>query len=103
MENSKSEESTIIKTRSQLLKQDLKELKKISNGLKPQFNLGKSGLSETFVKTVEDYLVAHTIVKIKVSVAENKTASNVFADLLSKELDATIIEKKGFTFTIYRR
>jgi len=83
-------------------KKKLKELKKSSNSLKPEFNLGKNGLTQSFLNTVDNYLKAHSIVKVKVSAAEDKTASNFFADSCAKELDAILLEKKGFTFTIYK-
>jgi len=83
-------------------KQLLKELKKVSNALKPQFHLGKAGITDTFLKTIDDYLTAHNIVKIKVTIAENKDESDKLADLLAEKVFAQIIEKKGFTFTLHR-
>lgn len=81
---------------------DLKELKKVANDLKPQFNLGKNGLTDTFVDTIDKFLEAHGIVKIKVLAAEDKEGVKEVAEELAKALDADIIDKKGFTFVLYR-
>lgn len=81
---------------------DLKELKKVANELKPQFNLGKNGLTDTFIETVDKFLEAHGIVKIKVLAAEDKEGVKVIAEELAEALDADIIDKKGFTFVLYR-
>lgn len=83
-------------------KQTLKELKKRANELKPMFNLGKNGLSDTFYETVDRYLAAHEIVKIKVQIAEDKSSVDFFADEVAKEVDAIVLDKKGFTFVLYR-
>ena len=40
----------------ELNKEERKDLKRISNDIKPQFNLGKSGMSEKFIETVDKYL-----------------------------------------------
>lgn len=83
-------------------KTQLKELKKIANELKPMFNLGKGGLSETFIETIDNYLQAHEIVKIKVLSAENKDQVAQIANDLGKKVDAEVLDKKGFTFVLYR-
>ena len=83
-------------------KEQFKELKKISNTLKPMFNLGKEGLTDNFVKTIDEYLEAHNIVKIKVLIAGDKDDVGYFADEIAKETESIIIEKKGFTFTLFK-
>lgn len=83
-------------------KEQLKELKKTSNGLKAQFNLGKAGITPSFTNMVDEYLEAHTIVKIKVSIAEDKDAVKVLADELAEKTFSEVIDKKGFTFTLFK-
>jgi len=82
--------------------QDKKELKRIANEIKPQFNLGKEGVTKNFITLVDKYLNAHEIVKIKdlSSASRNDTIGK--AQNLAKELKAEIIDKKGFTFVLYR-
>ncbi len=81
---------------------DEKNLKKVANDLKPQFNLGKNGLTDTFIETVDKFLEAHGIVKIKVLGAEDKEGVKVIAEELAEALTADVIDKKGFTFVLYR-
>lgn len=81
---------------------DKKSLKKHANGLKSEFNLGKSGITETFIKSVDDFLEAHKIVKIKALIAEDKEAMKFYAEELAKETDSEILEVKGFTFVLFR-
>jgi len=82
--------------------QDLKQLKKIANDLKSQFNLGKTGINKAFTEQIDKYLKVHGIVKIKdlSSASKNDTAGK--ADRLAKQLNAIILSKKGFTFVLYR-
>lgn len=84
-----------------MIKKD--QLKKLSNEIKPQFNLGKLGITSTFIETIDKYLEAHNIVKIKCSIAEDKSSVKYYANEISKETESTIIDKKGFTFTVYRK
>lgn len=81
---------------------DEKNLKKVANELKPQFNLGKNGLTDTFIETVDKFLEAHGIVKIKVLAAEDKNGVKEIAEELAEALTADVIDKKGFTFVLYR-
>ncbi len=81
---------------------DKKELKKLCNDLKPQFNLGKAGLTPTFIETIDKYLGAHEIVKIKVLIAEDKDAAKYFSEELAKETSSEILEQKGFTCVLFR-
>ena len=81
---------------------DEKNLKKVANDLKPQFNLGKNGLTDTFIDTIDKFLEAHGIVKIKVLGAEDREGVKVIAEELAEALTADIIDKKGFTFVLYR-
>ena len=83
-------------------KEELKELKKIAATLKPEFNLGKSGITEKFIETVDKYLEAHGIVKIKALIAEDKSSLEYLANEIAKETNSTILDKRGFTFVVYR-
>lgn len=83
-------------------KKDLKDLKKQANELKPMFNLGKAGLTETFIDTVDKYLEAHHIVKIKAMCAGTKDESKYFAKEIADATESEIIDQKGFTFVLFR-
>jgi RNA-binding protein len=86
-----------------MIKTELKELKKQANTLKPEFNLGKNGITTSFVDTIDKYLEVHNIVKIKVLIAIDKDGVKYYADEISKTTESEIIDRKGFTFTIYRK
>ncbi len=80
-----------------------KELKKIASNLKPQFNLGKQGITNTFIRTIDEYLKAHEIVKIKALIAEDKNSVKYLAEEVSKETNSIIVETRGFTFVLFRK
>lgn len=81
----------------------LKEKKKEANGLKPIFQLGKAGITEQFIDLVDKYLKVHEIVKIKVLIATSTGDITFYADEISKETKSIVLEKKGYTFTVYRK
>lgn len=83
-------------------KKELMDARKAANNLKPIFNLGKEGMSENFLNTVDEYLTAHGIVKIKVSIATNRDDLKENAQKVADKLEADIVETKGYTFTLYR-
>lgn len=83
-------------------KEQLKELKRHANEIKPMFNLGKNGLTDTFIDSVDKYLEAHGIVKIKVTVAGTKDEVEYFAKELADATESEIMDKKGYTFVLYR-
>ena len=83
-------------------KSELKEIKARANEIKPVFNIGKSGISQTLVEAIEDYLTKNSIAKIKVLSALDKNQVAYYADEIAKETDSVVIEKKGFTFVLYR-
>ncbi len=79
-----------------------KELKKKAADLKAEFNLGKNGITDSFLESVDNYLKAHNIVKIKSSLAEDKDSLKTYAQEVAKELGATLVETRGYTFTIFK-
>ncbi len=81
---------------------DKKELKKIAGSLKAQFNVGKNGVTETFIETIDKYLEVHGIVKIKSSVAEDKDALKEMAKEVADAIEAEIVDVRGYTFTLAR-
>lgn len=85
-----------------LTKDEMKEIKAMSNSLKPQFNIGKGGVTESVIENIAKYLEAHSIVKVKVLAPLNKEQVSEIAENLVKAIPETfIVEKKGFTFTVY--
>lgn len=79
-----------------------KELKKAAADLKAEFNLGKNGITDTFLDSINKNLRAHSLTKIKCSLAEDKDALKYYAQEVAKELGATLVETRGYTFTLYK-
>jgi RNA-binding protein len=71
--------------------------------LKPEFNIGKNGITDTFLDSVDKYLDKHEMVKIKVSIAEDKDAMKYYANEVANELKAEILDIRGFTFVICKK
>lgn len=80
----------------------MKEIKKIASNIKPTFSIGKNGITENFIEQIDNYLEKHNIVKIKV-LSKDKLDVIEISDTLSEELDAEIIDRKGFTFVLFRK
>lgn len=83
-------------------KEQIKALKKISNELKAQFNLGKNGITDTFIETIDKYLKAHEIVKVKASLAANKSDIKTYSEDIAKQTNSQVVDLKGYTFVLYR-
>ena len=81
---------------------DDKELKKMASSLKAQFNIGKNGVTDTFIDEIDKYLEIHGIVKIKSSVAENKDDLKRMAKQVAESIEAEVVETRGFTFVLSR-
>ena len=75
----------------------------MANGIKPEFNLGKQGITDNFIDSLNKYLKVHNLVKIKCLIATDKDNLKYFADEVTKQAEAELIEMKGFTFTIYKK
>jgi RNA-binding protein len=82
-------------------KEEKKALKGLSHHLKPVAIAGKEGMSETFIKSVEDVIASRELVKIKFSESsglDRKVDSKKLAEILKAE----VIDVIGFSVTLYR-
>lgn len=67
----------------------------------PIFQIGKNGITENFIKQVDDALEARELIKIKVlnnSFLEPKEVANDLAE----KLDAEFVQSIGNKFVLYR-
>ena len=73
------------------------------NELKPSARIGKNGFTQTVIDEVNKHLKKKKIIKIKLlrSFVENKDKNILFKEI-EKKLDAKVLEKKGFTITLYK-
>lgn len=76
-------------------------LKGIANGIDPIFQLGKNGLTENFIKQVDDALEAREIVKINILKNCDLDPTEIASEL-SEELKAEFVQSIGRKFTLYR-
>lgn len=83
-------------------KETKKDLKRAANEIKVQFQLGKAGVTDTFIDGVDKYLEAHGIVKIKVLIASTTGDASYFADEVAQQTKSEVLDKKGYTFVLYR-
>lgn len=78
-----------------------KELKKISATLKPQFFIGKNGISQEFINQVKDYLQKYEVVKIKSHTAVNSQDLKTQMQEIEQRLNVHGFDVKGHTFCLY--
>lgn len=76
-------------------------LKSIANTMNPIFQVGKSGITENFIKQVEDALEARELVKIKVLNNSLLDATEV-ASQIAEEIDAEFVQSIGNKFVLYK-
>lgn len=76
-------------------------LKSKANTIDPIFQLGKNGLTESFIKQVDLVLESRELIKINVLNNSGLEAKEI-AIQLSEELEAEFVQSMGNKFVIYR-
>ncbi|WFA09503.1 ribosome assembly RNA-binding protein YhbY [Tissierella sp. Yu-01] len=76
-------------------------LKSIANNIDPIFQLGKNGLTENFIKQIDDALETREIIKVNVLKNCDLNPTEV-ASQLAEELSAEFVQSIGRKFVIYR-
>lgn len=76
-------------------------LKSLANTIDPIFQLGKNGLTESFIKQVDVVLQTRELVKVNVLNNSGLEAKEVAIEL-SKELNAEFVQSLGKKFVLYR-
>ncbi|AUN13270.1 ribosome-associated protein [[Clostridium] sordellii] len=77
-------------------------LRSIANTLKPITQIGKEGVTESFLDQLEDMLKAREIVKV--SILENAGLdAKETANAICEALRAEFVQAIGFKFTIYKK
>ena len=80
---------------------EIQKLKARAQHLEPMFKVGKAGLSEGFVKSVEEGLNHHDLVKIKF--VEFKDEKKTMAPALAEKTSSHLIMRVGNVAVLYRR
>lgn len=76
-------------------------LKGLGNNIDPIFQLGKGGLSENFIKQVDDALEARELIKIKILQNCSLEPKEVASELAEKT-GAEFVQSIGSKFILYR-
>lgn len=79
------------------------ELRAKANPLEPIFQIGKDGLSDNFIRQVDDALDVRELLKIRVHLETAPKTPKELAAELGSALDAEIIQVIGGIIVIYRK
>jgi RNA-binding protein len=80
---------------------EIRKLKARAQHLEPMFKVGKAGLSEGFIKSVDEGLSHHDLVKIKF--VEFKDEKKTLALALAEKTASQLIMRVGNVAVLYRR
>jgi RNA-binding protein len=80
---------------------EIRKLKARAQHLEPTFKVGKAGLSEGFVKSVDEGLTHHDLVKVKF--VEFKDEKKTLAPALAEKTSSHLIMRVGNVAVLYRR
>lgn len=78
------------------------KLKGIANGLSPVVSIGKSGLTPTVIKSIDDYLTANEILKCNILEGAKLDAKET-CNAVAQELGAEFVQAIGRRFVLYRQ
>jgi len=78
----------------------LRKFKAVAQHLEPMLKIGKAGLSEGFVRSVNDALTQHELVKIKF--AEFKEQKHELAPQLAGQTASHLIMRVGNVMVLHR-
>ncbi len=81
---------------------DKNMLRKEAQSYRSLFQIGKEGISENLIRTLEDSLTAHELVKLNLLKTAPLTTKEA-ANILAEETGSEIVHIVGHTFILYRR
>lgn len=84
-----------------LNKKEIKELKAMAQEIKPKILVGKNGLAEGTLQSIDEVLTADEIVKIKF-LNNSIDIDQEQCEDLAAELDAEFVQKIGRVVVLYR-
>lgn len=73
----------------------------MANTMDPIFQVGKGGVTENFIKQIEDALEARELIKVKVLNNSLLDATEV-ASQIAEEIDAEFVQSIGNKFVLYK-
>lgn len=90
-----------MNTTPELTNPEIRKLKARAQRLEPMLKVGKAGLSEGFVSSVNDALAVHELLKVKF--AEFKEEKKTLAPLLAEKTGSRLIMRVGNMAVYFRR
>lgn len=78
------------------------ELKKIAQTIKPTVMIGKEELTDSIIRSIDDYLAAHELIKVQIqdgAILDPKETANEIAE----QLGADFVQAIGRRFVLYRQ
>lgn len=78
----------------------LRELKSRAQHLEPVLRLGKAGMSEAFLQSVDAALTQHELIKIRFE--DFKEQKKELAPLLAEKTSSRVIQRVGHVVVLYR-
>jgi RNA-binding protein len=85
---------------SKLSNAEIRELKARAQRMEPMLKVGKAGLSEGFLKSVDEALMQHQLIKIKF--AEFKEEKKELSPQLAEKTSSHLIMRVGNVVVLYR-
>jgi len=77
-----------------------KNLRGVAHGYKPLVQIGKEGLSESVLGAIDDALVAHELIKVKI--AAERSEREQFVPVIEERLDCECVGTVGRMAILYR-
>ena len=77
-------------------------LKRMAQDIKPTAMIGKEGLTETVISSIDTYLTAHELIKVQLqegAILDPKMTANEVAE----KLNADFVQAIGRRFVLYRQ
>ena len=76
-------------------------LKQMSHHLKPLMQMGKEGPSEAFLKQLDEQILAHELIKVRVLNNCENTVEEIEGPLEANGI--TVVQKVGHVYTVYKK
>jgi len=78
-----------------------KRLKRLAHVLKPVVMIGNKGLSENVLKAVDEALLTHELIKVKVA-AEDRDARDSMIESIVNSLECDLVQRIGHIAVLYK-
>lgn len=84
-------------------KKDKFRLRALANPLKPVVIIGKDGLTENMIVSINDVIRTHELIKCSILKTYEGLETKELAELICSTIDAEFIFSVGRTFVIYKK